>query len=38
MVYVGEERSVYGGLIWKPQGKRLLENLGIVGRIIFKLS
>jgi hypothetical protein len=33
---LGESRGAYRILVWKPEGKVLLEDPGVDGRIIFK--
>jgi hypothetical protein len=33
---MGERRGVYRVLVWKPEGKRPLEDPGVDGKIILK--
>jgi len=33
---MGERRGVYRVLVGRPEGKRLLEDSGVDGRIIFR--
>jgi hypothetical protein len=33
---MGEMRNTYEMLVWEPEGKRLLEDLGLDGGIILK--
>jgi hypothetical protein len=32
----GERRGIYRVLVWKPEGKRLLGNPGVDGRVILR--
>jgi hypothetical protein len=33
---MGDLRSTYKILVWKPEGKNFLEELGLSGRIVLK--